>query len=272
MLGVLFYPWLSSLIMSLHAWTPLRPTPPRFVGLDNYTRLLTDQAFINSLANTAILVLSTVFLQFVIGFVLALLLNAVPRGRTVLVTMYLVPLMLTPSVVGLTWKFLLHNEWGLLNWALQSLGMGAIGWLSDPAWTLVTIIIVDVWQHAPFAVLVLLAGLQAIPEEPIEAARVDGASEWQVFRFVKLPYLQPLIITILLFRLIFALRTFDVIYALFRSGGPANAGMVLGVYLYEHLRLTWRVGEAAAISYALLFITIVVASLFLVRWYRSVED
>lgn len=270
--AILIYPWGYSLIMSLYSWTPLRPTPPRFIGLENYTYLLSDASFLDSVRITSTLVVVTVFLQFVLGFALALLLNMVSKGRAILTAAYLIPLMLTPSIVGLCWKFILHDEWGLANWALRTLGLAPISWLSDPNWTLPTIILVDVWQQAPFAVLVLLAGLQAIPEEPIEAARVDGANQLQVFWHVMIPYLQPIIITVLLFRLIFSLRTFDVIYSLFRSGGPGNAGQVLGVYLYEHLRTTWRMGEGSAISYALLIATIIVASGFLVQWYRTVED
>jgi multiple sugar transport system permease protein len=270
--GILIYPWTYSLIMSLYSWTPLRPAPPRFIGLDNYIFLVTDPDFHAAFWNTAVLVATTVTLQFFIGFALALMLNMIRVGRAVLTAALLVPLMVTPSVVGLSWRFILHQEWGLANFALRSLGLAPISWLADPTWTMPTIILVDTWQQTPFTVLVLLAGLQAIPDEPVEAARVDGANDRQVFWHVTLPYLQPLIVTVLLFRLIFSVRQFDVVFALFQSGGPGNAGQVLGVYLYEHLRLTWRLGEGSAISYMLLFITIALGASFLVRWYRNVED
>jgi multiple sugar transport system permease protein len=269
MAAVLLYPWIMSLLLSFQSWTPLRPIPARFVGLENYVRIFSDPAFWSSLQNTAILVIATVSIQFLAGFGLALLLNSITVGRGVLLTMFLLPLMVTPSVVGLSWKMLLHNEWGIFNWALVAVGLPRVGWLSDPSWTLFTIILVDVWQHMPFGALILLAGLQAIPEEQLEAARVDGASGLQSFWHIVLPFLMPLILITLLFRVIFALRTFDIIYSLFRSGGPANAGMVIGVYLYEQLRLTWRLGFASAIAYVLLILTMALAFGFIVRWYRD---
>lgn len=269
MAAVLLYPWIVSFLLSFQSWTPLRPVPSRFVGLDNYVRIFTDAAFWSSLQNTAILVVATVTIQFLAGFGLALMLNSITVGRGLLLTMFLLPLMVTPSVVGLSWKMLLHNEWGIFNWALTTVGLPRVGWLSDPSWTLFTIILVDVWQHMPFGALILLAGLQAIPEEQLEAARVDGASSFQSFVHIVLPFLMPLILITLLFRVIFALRTFDIIYSLFRSGGPANAGMVIGVYLYEQLRLTWRLGFASAISYVLLMLTMALAFGFIVRWYRD---
>lgn len=269
MAAVLLYPWVISFLLSFQSWTPLRPIPARFVGLENYVRIFTDPSFWSSLQNTAILVIATVSIQFFLGFGLALMLNSITVGRGFLLTMFLLPLMVTPSVVGLSWKMLLHNEWGIFNWVLEAFGMARIGWLSDPNWTLFTIILVDVWQHMPFGALILLAGLQAIPEEQLEAARVDGASSLQSFWHIVLPFLMPLILITLLFRVIFALRTFDIIYSLFRSGGPANAGMVIGVYLYEQLRLTWRLGFASAISYVLLMLTMALAFGFIVRWYRD---
>jgi multiple sugar transport system permease protein len=269
MAAVLLYPWIVSFLLSFQSWTPLRPAPPQFVGLDNYARVFTDPTFHTSLVNTAVLVVTTVTVQFLGGFALALMLNTITVGRGILLTMYLLPLMVTPSVVGLSWKLLLHNEWGIFNWALTAVGLPRIGWLSDPAWTMFTIVMVDVWQHLPFGALILLAGLQAIPDEQIEAAKVDGANAWQTFVHIVLPFLAPLILITLLFRLIFALRTFDIIYSLFRSGGPANAGMVIGVYLYEQLRITWRLGLASAISYILLLLTMALAFTFIVRWYRG---
>lgn len=272
MVGILLYPWILTLQLSFQSWTPLRPGPPQWVGIENYTRIFGDPTFYLALRNTTILVVTTVTIQFVLGFGIALLLNAVRVGRAVLLTMYLLPFLVTPSVAGLSWKLLLHNEWGIFNWVLNSLGWAPIGWLSDPSWTLPTIILVDVWQHTPFGVLILLAGLQAIPEEQIEAAKIDGASNVQVFLHIILPFLAPLILITLLFRLIFALRTFDIIYALFRSGGPANAGMVIGVYLYQQLHVAWQLGEAATTSLVLLVLTMGLAFFFILRWYKGAVD
>lgn len=271
--AVLLYPWLISLQLSFQSWTPLRPSPPAWVGLGNFSQILSDPGFYSALKNTGILVVTTVTVQFFVGFGIALLLNAITVGRTVLLTMYLIPFMVTPAVAGLSWKMLLHNEWGIFNWVLSSLGLNRIGWLSDPSWTMPTIIMVDVWQHTAFGILILLAGLQAVPEEQVEAAKVDGATKIQIFFHIVLPFLMPLILITLLFRLIFSLRTFDIIFALFRSGGPANAGMVIGVYLYQQLRVAWQLGLAAATSFLLLALTMGLAFFFILRWYRgALED
>jgi len=270
--AVLIYPWILSLLLSFQSWTPISPAPPRFVGLANYARVFADPQFHTALLNTAVLVIFTVSIQFVGGFVLALLLNSITVGRTVLVTVYLLPLMVTPAVVSLGWKMLLHNEWGLFNWALTGLGLPRIGWLSDPAWTMATIVMVDVWQQMPFGMLILLAGLQAVPEEQLEAAKVDGANAVQTFVHIIVPFLAPLILVTLLFRLIFALRTFDIVYSLFRSGGPAGAGMVLGIYLHEQLRVTWQLGLASATAYVLLLVTMALSFALIVRWYRSAVE
>ena len=262
--GILIYPWVYSLIMSLYSWTPLRPAPPRFIGLDNYAFLVTDPDFHAAFWNTVVLVATTVTLQFFIGFALALMLNMIRVGRAVLTAALLVPLMVTPSVVGLSWRFILHQEWGLANRApLARTGADLLALRPH----------LDDAHHRSGGHLAADAVHRARPAgqprgDPGRAGRgraLDGASDRQVFWHVTLPYLQPLIVTVLLFRLIFSVCQFDVVFALFQSGGPGNAGQVLGVYLYEHLRLTWRLGEGSAISYMLLFITIALGASFLVR-------
>jgi multiple sugar transport system permease protein len=270
--GVLVYPWLWSLGLSFYSWNPLRGTGSRFVGLANYLRIFSDAEFHLALRNTALLTVISVTLEFLIGFGLALLLNMEIRARAFFRTACLIPMMLTPSIVGLSWKVLLHDELGLVNWVLGLFGIPAIGWMSDPGLTLLVIAAIQTWQHAPFVMLILLAGLQSVPLEPLEAARVDGASPVQVFWHVVLPWLRPLIIIVLLFRIIFAVRTFDVVYGLWQGSGPVKAGMVLGVYLYEQIRVFWRLGEGAAISYVLLAITALFSFWFALKMYRGFEE
>jgi ABC-type sugar transport system permease subunit len=171
----------------------------------------------------------------------------------------MLPFVLAPVMVGLTWKLLLQDQFGLINYYLRRLGFSAPQWLSDPSFTMITIIGLEIWQYTPFVVLILYAGLQAIPGEIRESARVDGASAFQMFRFITVPHLMSLILIVVLFRVIFALRTFDVVYTLFKSGGPGNAGMVLGVYLYEELKVSWELGKASAISYVILILTVVLS-------------
>lgn len=272
MVGVLLFPWLWTFWYSFQRWTPLRPVPPRFVGLDNYIATMTDGAFLTAFANTLVFSVVTVSIQFVLGLGLALLLNMPLAGRSVARILCLVPMLLTPSVVGLSWKVFFHEQFGIFNWLLSTVGLPPVGWLSDPDLTMVTIMIVQIWSHTAFAMLVLLAGLQGIPDEPIEAARVDGASSRQVFFHVTLPWLRPLIFITLLFQIIFAIRTFDIVYGLFRSGGPANAGLLLGVYLYDSLRTSWQIGSASSIAVILLVLTAAFGAWFAGTVYKTQED
>ncbi len=272
LLGVLIYPWLWSLVLSFYFWNPLRAVEARFIGLANYVSIFSNAEFHLALQNTFVLTVVSVLLEFAVGFSLALLLNMDIRLRGFFRTICVVPMMLTPSIVGLSWKVLLHDELGLVNWFLGEIGLPAVGWLADPSLTLIVIALTQVWQHAPFVMLVLLAGLQSVPLEPLEAARVDGASSIQAFRYVVLPWLKPLIVIVLLFRIIFAIRTFDIVYGLWQGPGPIKAGMVLGVYLYEQIRVFWRLGEGAAISYVLLIITALFSFWFALRLYKGFEE
>ncbi|NPV54887.1 MAG: sugar ABC transporter permease [Firmicutes bacterium] len=270
--GILAYPWLWSLILSFYRWSPLLMTHPIWRGFGNFIDVLKDPAFVNAVRNSLILVGVSVPAQFAVGFFLAYLLSQEIKGRSIFLAMLTLPMMITPSIIGLMWKMLLSSEWGLVNYFLEILGLGKVGWLSDPSVTMWTIIMVHIWESTPFVILTMFAGLQSLPKEPYEAAVVDGANTWQSLIHITIPYLRPLIIVVFLFRMMFALRTFDIVYSLFRSGGPANAGMVLGVYLYESFRITWEIGRSSAISYILLFFTIILTISFTTRMYRGLEE
>jgi multiple sugar transport system permease protein len=234
--SVLIYPWIWSFYVSFHEWNVALQDSPSYVGAANYRAVLGDALFHRSLWNSVVLVVVSVALQFLLGLTYAVLLDSGGRGRQTFLTLIMLPFVLAPVMVGLIWKILLQDQFGIVNYYLRRLGMGGLRWLSDPSTTMLTIVTLEVWQYTPFVVLILYAGLQAVPVELREAARIDGASSTQTFRFITLPSLRALILVVLLFRVIFALRTFDVVYTLFKSGGPGNAGMVLGVYLFEELR------------------------------------
>jgi multiple sugar transport system permease protein len=211
----------------------------------------------------------TVSAQMLLGFGIALILNRNLPGRGFFLSCIMLPFMLTPSIVGLIWKILISGEWGVLNYLLSLIGINNIGWLSNPNLSMVTIVLIDVWEHSPWVMLVLFAGLQAIPREMYEAAEIDGANYIQSFYYITIPYMMNLLGIVLLFRLMFALRSFDVIYTLFRSGGPANSVMVLGVYLYEQFRLTWEIGKSSATSYIVLILTLLVSLNLTIRMYKE---
>lgn len=263
------YPWAWSLIMSLHEWNLGTGMAPHFVGFANYIEVFQDDLFHLSLANSIRFMVITVTAQFVFGFAIAQMLNRRLPLRRILMLGILLPFMLTPAMVGLVWKILMHGSWGVLNHFLRSAGLSSVAWLSDPDVTIWTISIISIWQHTPWTALILFAGLQAIPTDLIESATVDGANGFRVFVHITVPFLMPLIVIVLLFRTIFALRAFDIIYALFRSGGPGNAAMVLGVYLYETFRVFWDMGRSSAISFVVLGITLVLSGVFTLRVWRA---
>lgn len=268
---VICYPWIWTFYLSFTKWSPLETHAPKFIGLINYIRALRDPLFIKSTKVSIQFTLSTVIVQLLIGFSLALIMNKKSRFKGLLRSGLLIPMFLTPVVVSLGWKLLLHDTWGILNWLFSNMGFERLGWLSDPSLTIITVSIIDAWQHIPFVFIVLLAGLKGIPNEQYEAGRVDGANGIQLFFHITLPWLKSLIFTVLLFRITFAIRSFDVIYALFKSGGPGNAGRVIGVHLYDKVRIAWNLGEGSALAILLVAFTILITSYFIVDMYKNMK-
>lgn len=267
--GMIFYPWVWTFFVSLQKWNPLMQSTSTFVGLRNYTEIIFDPNFLTAIKLTLISAVGAVSLQFFIGFGLALLLNTDIKGKSIYRTLLLIPMMLTPSVVGMLWKIILQDEFGVANWILVQMGLPRLGWLSDPTLTMPIIIMIQTWMHMPFVLLMLSAGLQSIPNELLEAAKVDGANFFQTLWSVILPWLKPIIVLILLFRIMFALRTFDTIFGIWASSGPLKSGMVLGAYLYEQIRVLWQFGTGATVSYLMLFITLALTAWPMLRIYRG---
>lgn len=257
---ILVYPLGYSLWLSFHEWTlrGFREGVP-FVGLQNYIDLFTNPDFINSLRVTAEFVIFAVGIEFILGMGLALLLNHDLRGKHFIRAMVLLPMMCTNVVIGLTWRLLLNYEFGLVNYYLRVIGLGPVEWLSKPAMALPAVILVDVWNTTSFVALLLLAGLQALPEEPFEAARIDGASAWQSFTYITLPLLRQTILVVLLWRMIDTFRIFDVIYLL-TAGGPARATETVSIYVYRYGFQSFNLGYASAASYIMILIMLVIAA------------
>lgn len=259
------YPWLVTLFVSLHRWEPIRSPGITFVGLGNYQQILADPLFARVLSNTLYLTAVSVGAEFLLGLAIALLLNRDFPGKALVRTLVIVPMMMAPAIAALTWKLFVDVEYGLLNYLLSLVGVGKVLWTSSGSLSIPTVAIVEVWQNTPFAALVFLAGLQAIPEEQYEAAVVDGASWWQCFRFITVPWLRPMMLIVVLFRTIFIIRTFEtVLLVLSSSGGPGNSAMVLGTYLFQYAFRFWNLGMGSAIAYAILLVTVVVVALQLV--------
>ena len=235
-----------------------------FTGLENFARLFTDSNLRSSLSITLTFVVGTVTVQMVLGVALALLLSREIRGSNVIRGVATLPLFATPVAVGYLAITLYYERNGPLNSLIRALGGENIPWLSDPSWALVAVILVDIWQWTPFVFLITLAGLQSLPSELYEAARIDGASAAQNFRFLTLPLLAPLLWLILLLRMVEAFRVFDIPVSL-TLGGPGRATEVYSLYTYRTAMRFFDHGYAAAQGILLLVIVMFIVTLIFTR-------
>jgi multiple sugar transport system permease protein len=235
-----------------------------FVGFDNFGRLFTDQNLHNGLWVTLIFVFFTVAVQMVLGFGLALLLNREMRGKNVLRAIMVLPLFATPVALGYLGITIFYETNGPVNVLLRQFGMENIPWISNPFWAKVAIIIVDIWQWTPFVFLVSLAGLQGLPTEVYEAAEVDGAGGWNMFRNITLPLMAPTLWLILLLRLVDAFKVFDIPQSL-TLGGPGRATEVYSMFTYRTGMRFFDHGYAAAQGFLLLIIVSLIVSLLFGR-------
>lgn len=253
------YPFLFLLKISFQEYSPISITNP-FVGLGNYKTLFEDHNFWNSLKVTAVFVIATVVLEFLIGLGLALILNRLPLGQRLFQSLVLLPIAMAPTVVGLMFRFMMNEQYGVLNYFMELLGFSRQAWLSDINLALPALIITDVWQWTPFMMIILLAGLKGIPDEPYEAAGIDGASPWQMFRYVTIPQLSRIISIALLLRTIDAFRIYDTIYMM-TKGGPINVTSTLSWIVYDKGFKFLEFGYGAATSVVMLVIVVTLISL-----------
>jgi multiple sugar transport system permease protein len=240
--------------------------------LQHFTRLATDDFFLKALAHTLCYAVIALTVEFLLGLGLAVLLNRRMRGRSFFRAALLVPMMLPPVVVGVVWRLMLNPNFGAINGTLQGVGINTeqLTWTASPTLAFASVILVDIWQWTPFMFLILLAGLQAIPEEPYEAALIDGSTAWQTFRHVTLPLLKPAILIALLLRTMDLLRVFDQIFIL-TEGGPGSATETISLYIYRTAFRFGDFGYAAAMSFVLLLLTNVVSLLYIRLLQRQEE-
>ena len=254
---VILAPIAIAIITSFYDYTLINRTLDSFIGLRNYFESVSNEKFIHSAIVTIVFVILVVLFEFIIGFLIAILLNQVERFRNIYYFILLIPLLINPIVVGLIWRMFLHPQLGILNYLISLIGIDPVNWLGDPQNAFITIIFVDIWHQVSFMIILLLAGLASIPEEPYEAARVDGANAFQQFRDITLPYMRPVIIITLLIRLIFALKTYDLIYIM-TKGGPGDATDLISYYIYRSAFIGLDLGQAASMSVILLLIVCVI--------------
>jgi len=260
LLALSIYPLLYSITVSLQqetasgvVWT-----------LAHFKRLGTDNFFRTALVHTFVYAVVALTFEFLLGLALALLLNQQMRGRGLFRASLLVPMMLPSVVVGIVWRLMLNPDFGAINGTLKHFGVNteSLTWTASPRLALLSVIAVDVWQWTPFVFLVLLAGLQAIPQEPYEAALIDGSSRWQTFRHITLPLLKPAILIVLLLRTIDLVRVFDQIFIL-TEGGPAFATETISLYIYRTAFRFFDFGYAAAMSFVLLALTNIISVVYI---------
>ncbi|WP_430691713.1 carbohydrate ABC transporter permease [Mesorhizobium captivum] len=256
-----------SIYMIVAAATRISPNPDlpwQFAGADNFLRLLTDEQFHVGLWNTLVFTVFAVGTEFLLGLGLALLLDRYVRRLNFLKTILMLPMMLPPVAVAITWKLIYEPQFGVLNEIMFRLGLPLQAWAGDVRLAMFSVIVADVWQWTPFMFLLMLAGLASLPDEPYEAAAIDGASAWRQFWDLTLPFLKPVIAIALLLRIMDALRLFDLVFIL-TGGGPADRTKTLSLYIYQ---VAYRFADpsyAAAISLFVLFTTVAFSTWFIKR-------
>jgi sorbitol/mannitol transport system permease protein len=255
-------PFLLTIWFSLQKWNLLRPENSRFNGIQNYLDLFATDAFVTALINTVLLTSAVVLFSLFLGLVFAELVNHRFPGRGLVRTMLITPFLVMPVVGALGWKNMMLNPvFGVVDWVITSLGGPRIDWLAQ--YPLVSVASIVIWRWAPFMMLILLAGMQALSDEVREASRVDGASPWQEFRLIVLPHLRGYMQLGILLGTIYVLSEFDSI-AMTTQGGPGTATMTLPYLIYRTVFYGYDVGHAAAMGVLVVVLTFIFAT-YLIR-------
>ncbi len=257
------YPMLYAGWLSFRNYDLAKPFIPRvFVGWANYAEILSSGMFLHALLTTLRVMVMTLSVQLALGVGIALLVTQRLPGMGVARTLLLIPMMISPVIVGLVWLFLYFPELGYLNYFLSLVGISGVGWITTTNWALWAIAIADIWQWTPFVMMGTAAALHSLSPEPYEAAMIDGNSRWDVFWRVTLPQLKPVLISLMFLRAIDAFKIYDIIFVL-TKGGPGDSTEVLSMFIYRESFTFWRMGMGAAASFvSLAIITILVTFFF----------
>ena len=267
---LMVFPILYTLYLSFTNWNLTSGMEPSFVGLSSYLRVFSEPRFLHALGRTFTFTLFAVAIEVVLGVAIALILNRAFIGKSVAKLLLLLPLVATPVAVGIVFNLFYDPTIGLLNFALHALGRPQGRWVSSENSVIASLVLVDVWQWTPMITLIVLAGLAGLSEEPVEAARVDGASDWQILRFVTIPMVMPVILTAMILRLIDALKTFDIIFAM-TGGGPGYASETLNIMGFKYSFEYFRMGQSSVILVAL-FLVVLLCSLGIMKLRASSEN
>ncbi len=258
------FPLAYSGYVSTVDWSLAKSSEPGpFIGLGNYTKAFSDNVFKDSVGTTVLFALSATAIELLLGFLLAYLTVGESFVLQVARTILIMPMVVAPVAVGTLWRMILSARAGLLNYLLAQIGIVGPDWLGNPGVSLISLIIIDVWESSPFVMVIFVAALSSLPTEPFRAAAVDGASRWQIFRHITLPLLLPVTLLVLMFRLIDTLLTLDIVYTT-TYGGPGFKTHTLTFWIYQQGLRYFNISYAAATSWLLLIVCVGIASLFLV--------
>jgi multiple sugar transport system permease protein len=258
---VILFPWIFTIFMSLHDWKVTGATP--FVGFANYEKMLEDSRFLWAIVRTLYFTAATVIAPMILGIWAAVCFASQFKLRGLARTLFVLPMMATPVAIALVWTMMFHPQLGVLNYLLTSLGLPPSTWVYDSSTVIPTLVMVETWQWTPLVMLIVLGGIASLPQEPYEAAILDGASAWQMFRHITLPLVWPFIMVAAVIRLIDALKTFDTIYVI-TLGGPGTSSETINIMLYQTAFAYYDLGYGSAIV-VVFFLLILAISLLLLR-------
>ncbi|UFX43450.1 sugar ABC transporter permease [Bradyrhizobium sp. 41S5] len=259
-LAVIVFPWVFTIWMSMQEWKVGSPTV--FVGLANYLRLPTDPRFVEAVGHTLSYTALSVVLPLVFGTLAAVVFHQKFAARGFLRGIFIMPMMATPVAIALVWTMMFHPQLGVLNYLLSLVGLPPQLWVFNPTTVIPSLVLVETWQWTPLVMLIVLGGLAAIPTEPYESAQIDGANFWQVFRFITLPLIMPFLFIAGMIRMIDAVKSFDIIFAI-TQGGPGSASETINVYLYSVAFVYYDLGYGSAIAVVFFLLIVALAALLL---------
>ncbi|MCR9136375.1 MAG: sugar ABC transporter permease [Alphaproteobacteria bacterium] len=267
---VTLFPLIYALVVSFQSMRLVPPTPPRFVGFDNYADILASGRFWGSIWTTAVIVFISVAVQYIIGFALALALHHNVPGAALYRVSFLLPMFLAPVGIALIARMLFHPVLGPVNEFFSAFGLENIPFLTEPNLAVAVLITVETWQWTPFVILLMLAGLQGLPNEVFEAARVDNISAWRRFWDITFPMLLPLSVAVIFIRLIEGFKIIDTVFVL-TGGGPGTATETLTLFAYNEGFKKFNLGATSALSFLFLIVVIIFGTLYLAGAQRMVR-
>jgi multiple sugar transport system permease protein len=262
--AVIVFPWLFTLAMSLMEFKV--GGAHEFVGGANFAKLARDERFLESIGRTFWFTALAVVIPILLGTWAAVVFHREFPWRGVLRTVFIMPMMATPVAVALVWTMMFHPQLGVLNYLLSLIGLAPFAWVYDPSTVIVTLILVEVWHWTPLVMLIVLGGMAALPSDPYDSAVIDGATDWQMFRFITLPLILPYVMVAVVIRTIDALKVFDTIFVI-TGGGPGTASETLNIFLYLQAFQFYNLGYASAV--VVVFFVIIVALSLLLLWTRQ---